>query len=484
MALKQKRHSSSDEKLQSLKQELAAVKQQLAEKQQELTSAGIVDLLASAEVAMLSLDRELCLWQFTPYAAKLLGLMETDKGRTISSLALDYVGDDLPDQARLVLETASSMEDVFTSSDGSHFLRRLQPCCFTKDGQIEGIVITFINISRHLEALRSSEERGQAIMDNASEAIVVTGGDGVITDFNIAAENLFGYSASEAIGKNVSLLMPSPYREQHDTFIRNYKQTGISKIMRQRRELPGRRKDGSIIPLEITVAEIDHRNLFCGMIRDLSEHKLLEREIADICTLEQERIGQDIHDGLGQQLTGLSMMATSLKHDLEKQQLPQAGQLGEMIDYLNQASEEARKLSHGLAPISIMPQGLSDALKKLAENIRTTTGILCHFESDQSIENMDVTFSMQLYRIAQEAVNNAVKYANPKIIRIKLESADGYVLTVSDDGRGFDVDEMMPKRFGLRIMRYRAGIIGFKLEIRSSPGEGTIIQCRQEAVVQ
>ena len=98
---------------------------------------------------------------------------------------------------------------------------------------------------RHLyaEALRSSEERVQAIMDNASEAIVVIGGDGVITDYNIAAENLFGYSASETIGKNVSLLMPSPYREKHDTFIRNYKQTGISKIMRQRRELPGRRKD-------------------------------------------------------------------------------------------------------------------------------------------------------------------------------------------------------------------------------------------------
>ncbi len=504
MALKQNRQSSNDEKLQSLEQELADVKQQLAATQNELSRA-------SRPVEDDQEQKELVKWRKQIERLQRMvenlpaGAVYLDKDRmTMNRAAEEITGYERGELktldewfTKLYRERAVENRRIYESYRDAGFTQTTPAIMIIrKDGSQrfvefagyrfddQEVWLMYDITKRHLyaEALRSSEERVQAIMDNASEAIVVIGGDGVITDYNIAAENLFGYSASETIGKNVSLLMPSPYREKHDTFIRNYKRTGISKIMRQRRELPGRRKDGSIIPLEITVAEIDHRNLFCGMIRDLSEHKLLEKEIADICTLEQERIGQDIHDGLGQQLTGLSMMATSLKHDLEKQHLPQARQLGEMIGYLNQASEEAHTLSHGLAPISIMPQGLSDALHKLAENIRTTTGINCRFESDQSVENMDVTFSMQLYRIAQEAVNNAVKYANPRLIKIRLESVDGYVLTVSDDGRGFDVDEMMPKRFGLRIMRYRAGIIGFKLEIRSSPGEGTVVQCRQEPV--
>ncbi|MGB5600927.1 MAG: PAS domain S-box protein [Gammaproteobacteria bacterium] len=401
--------------------------------------------------------------------------------------------------AKLYGERAAEIRRIYESYRDAGFIETTPPIMITRKNGSQRFVefagyrfedqevwMMHDMTKRHLyeKALRKSEERLQAIMDNASEAIVVIDGDGVITDFNIAAETLFGYGADETVGRNISQLMPSPYREQHDAYMRHYRETGKSTIMRQRRELPGRRKDGLIIPLEITIAEIDHRSLYCGMIRDLTEHKSLEKEIADICTLEQERIGQDIHDGLGQQLTGLSMMATSLKHELEKHELPQATRLDEMIGYLTQAAEEARTLSHGLAPISIMPQGLSDAFSKLAEHIRMTTGINCRFESEQSVENMDVTFSMQLYRIAQEAVNNAVKYANPRNIHIKLENIHGYALTVSDDGSGFNVNDMMQKRFGLRIMRYRAGIIGFKLEIESSPGRGTAIHCRQGPAVQ
>jgi two-component system CheB/CheR fusion protein len=730
---------SSKEELQSLNEELATINNQLEDKVDELDKAtdDVANLLNSSDIATLFLDTELSIRQFTPFTGKLLGLIASDIGRSISTFASDLTGADLLLEARKVLDKLSPLETVLATADGHHYLRRILPYR-TSDNRIDGVVVTLIDITRRIEseaesrrmatilqdsndavtlqdfdgrilawnrgaeqmygyskaealqmnirdivpadkrgevlsfiqqirnnetaiksfdtqrlakdgrtldvwltltplhdetgrvsavatterdmserkkldewraqselvkwhkqierlqrmvenlptgaiyldrermtmnraaeeitgyergeletldqwfailygergaesrclyesyrdagfiettppimitrkdgsqrfvefagygfedqevwimhdmtkrhlyaeALRKSEERLQAIMDNASEAIVVIDRDGVITDYNIAAETLFGYSADQTVGKNISLLMPSPYREQHDAYMRHYRETGKSTIMRQRRELPGRRKDGSIIPLEITVAEIDHRSLFCGMIRDLTEQQSLEKEIADICTLEQERIGQDIHDGLGQQLTGLSMMATSLKHELEKQELPQARQLGDMIGYLNQAAEQARVLSHGLAPISIMPEGLSDAFSKLAENIRTTTGVNCRFESDQSIENMDVTFSMQLYRIAQEAVNNAVKYANPRNIRIKLENTHGYALTISDDGSGFNVNDMMPKRFGLRIMRYRAGIIGFKLTINSSPGRGTVILCRQGPAVQ
>ena len=329
------------------------------------------------------------------------------------------------------------------------------------------------------KTLKQSEERLRAIMDNAAESIVVIDESGLITDYNLAAEKLFGYNADEAIGHNVSMLMPSPHRERHDSYIANYLTTGISHIMDRPREMPGLRKDGSIFPLELTVTKIDHIGLFSGIIRDLSERKLLEKEIADISTLEQERIGQDIHDSLGQQLTGLGLMAASLKRELIREKIPKNEQLDEVINYIQKATMDARQLSRGLAPMSIETLGLEDAIKILTNDIQNTTGINCYFEAPQPVNISDHTISIQIYRIVQEAVNNAVKHADASNIHISLSNTDRLEFSISDDGKGFDLtDKKLNNSLGLRIMRYRAGVIGCKLDIESTPGTGTAVNCK------
>jgi len=320
-------------------------------------------------------------------------------------------------------------------------------------------------------------------MDNTAEAIVVIDKGGIITDFNAAAEELFGYSAGEVVGHNVGELMPSPYRDEHDTFLARYLKTGKTWIMDQRRELPGRRKDGSIIPLEFTVTKISHLGLFCAMIRDLKDQRALERQIADISAQERERIGRDIHDGLGQKLTGLSMMATSLKHTLAGRNLPEANEMDEMIVHLQQTIREARDLSHGLAPVPITSKGLEHALKALAENVHTTTGVNCRFESHRPVDIEDRTAAVNLYRITQEAINNALKHSHARNINIKLGDPDNDALTIHDDGDGFQMNEAIAKGFGLRILRYRAGTIGYYLDIESMPGKGTTIQCKRVAAM-
>jgi two-component system CheB/CheR fusion protein len=332
-------------------------------------------------------------------------------------------------------------------------------------------------------ALRDREQRLRAVMDNAAEAIIVIGTDGLITDFNNAAEKLFGYGAEETINHNVSMLMPSPYCDAHDGYLARYLKTGEPRIINQSRELPGRRKDGSTFPMELTVTEVDHLGAFVGIIRDLGEQKALQRQVADISTQEQERIGQEIHDGLGQQLTGLSMVATSIKRSLASKNLPEAEKLEELITQLQLAITEARALSRGLAPVPITPEGLTDALSLLARDVKSKTGIDCTFEAHDTVDIKDRTNAMQIYRIAQEAVNNAVKHAQASKISIYLDGiADMCELTVSDNGCGFETEKAMSDCLGIRIMRYRAGIIGCELEVKSTVGNGTVVRCRRAAI--
>ena len=219
-------------------------------------------------------------------------------------------------------------------------------------------------------------------MDTAPDAVITIDRQGIIENFNRAAEAMFGYSAAEAVGANVRLLMPAPYCNEHDDYLERYHRTGERHVIGQRRELRGRRKNGAEFPLEVTVTEVEDFGLFVGIARDLSDRRRLEKEVARASTFEQERIGQEIHDGLGQKLTALSMMAASLKRDLTRQNVPESRTLNELIEHLRQATEEARALSRGLAPVPLTEQGLAAALSRLAGDMQAATGIACHFETD------------------------------------------------------------------------------------------------------
>ena len=202
-----------------------------------------------------------------------------------------------PDQwfNRLYGERAAENRHYYEQERKAGFSRQSDPTLLTrKNGEQRYIEyagykyedrevwILYDVTQRHLSesALHDREERLQAVMNNAAEAIVVIGLDGVITDFNLTAQKIFGYAANEAIGRNVSLLMPSPYREEHDGYLARYKKHRVAHIINQPREMSGMREDGLIFPMELTVTEVDHLGAYVGLIRDLSEQKALERQIA------------------------------------------------------------------------------------------------------------------------------------------------------------------------------------------------------------
>jgi signal transduction histidine kinase len=221
---------------------------------------------------------------------------------------------------------------------------------------------------------------------------------------------------------------------------------------------------------------------FAAMSAQLHARELeqvrLEREVLEISERERRNVGHDLHDGLGQRLTAVSMTTNALVAAL-KTDAPTLAERGEDIGrQLRDAIAEARSLSHGLAPVALVDDGLMVALSTLAVSTERS-GTRCVFECPSPVRVNDAEISGHLYRIAQEAVNNALKHAVASEIRIAIERSDAALtLEIDDDGDGIDETKPTSDGIGLRVMRYRAQLIGGALEIGSAPAGGTRIVCR------
>jgi PAS domain S-box-containing protein len=327
---------------------------------------------------------------------------------------------------------------------------------------------------KHLEdGLRASEQRMRAVLETAVDAVITIDRQGVIESVNPAAERMFGYAAAEMVGRNVNMLMPPPYRDEHDGYLARYLATREKRIIGIGREAEGRRKDGTVFPVDLAVSEVDHLGLFTGIIRDNTRRKHLEREIVDIPSLQQRRIGQDLHDTVVQELTGLKLMAESLRTN------PMAAP--ELIERLTQGLQncqrDLRRIVHGLLPVAVDGEGLMAALADLAARTRKQGAFTCVFDCPKPVVIADNLKATHLYLIANEAVHNAVKHAQPRNIMIALESNDVLELRVSDDGIGLSGQAAESQGFGLRIMRNRAAIIGAQLKIEPAEPTGTVVVC-------
>ena len=172
-----------------------------------------------------------------------------------------------------------------------------------------------------VEKVRREQERMAAIVSTTVEGIVSIDEQGLINFANPSALKMFGYYADELIGQNVQILMPSPMREEHDSYLENYRRTGVKKLIGTPREVLGIRQDRTVFPISISISELreEGQRLFTGVIRDLSDRKTLEKEVLESVADEQRRIGQDLHDSTGQELTGLGFLAQELAESLEEQ---------------------------------------------------------------------------------------------------------------------------------------------------------------------
>lgn len=328
--------------------------------------------------------------------------------------------------------------------------------------------------------LHASEQRLRAIVATAADGIVTINRQGIIQDFTPSAERLFERPASSMIGHDVRELLPlKPPLET--CFAQLYSPLSRHERRRSPRpiELLGQRSDGSEFPIELTLSAVEGLDLYVAILRDISERRQLEREIIEISTAEQERIGHDIHDGIGQQLTALGMLASSLERRLAaRAQHQDAADAHTLAVHLNDTLGAARALARGLSPVEIAPEGLGTVLADLVEHVGESAGIHWSCQVDPDAQVHDTLSAVHLYRIAQEALSNAVRHAQPSRIEVVLDSCEtGLVLEIRDNGSGIEHIDERRGRLGLHIMHYRAALIGGALHVEKMPAGGTRVRC-------
>ena len=321
-------------------------------------------------------------------------------------------------------------------------------------------------------ALRESEEKTRALVDAIPDFIFRLRGDGTILDFKPPKDVDLSIRVSELLGKALLGLASATLAESRQYYLERTLQTGEVHCFDFQ------------FPLGEQVRDFEARVTVCGanevmaIVRDVTERKRLEEEVLEISARERRRIGDDLHDGLGQYLAGIAVKAKILEDDLAAAAPSHKPKAEKLVRLVNNAIQQTRTLARGLDPIEVEANGLVPALQKLACETEDLFRVACALRCDRPVLPMSKSISLQLYRIAQEGINNAVKHGKPRRIEIGLATEPTHVrLRIKDDGCGFRIDTARRGGMGLRIMQYRAHVIGGVLTIQSRPNRGTEVQC-------
>jgi two-component system CheB/CheR fusion protein len=299
---------------------------------------------------------------------------------------------------------------------------------------------------------------------------------------NCAAEELFGFRSKEVIGKllwDIPVFASDEVASSKKRFLAL--QQGAASV---EAEISMRTKSGQLrIIATVTTAVRKPDSQIDFLVTtgiDVTERKRLEAEVIRVAEQEHIRIGADLHDGVGQTLTGVSALMEALVQGLEGTAKADAERI---LHLFKTAQEETRRLSHGLSPAAVRNRGLVDGLRLVAETVRLNFRRECECHFDETIPSSGPESDIHLFRIAQEAVNNALRHGGAQHIRLSLRRHNGgtAVLEVADDGKGLEkrVSAKKPSNsgIGLRVMEYRANLLGGHLKVHSQPGKGVRVSC-------
>ncbi len=317
-----------------------------------------------------------------------------------------------------------------------------------------------------------------SVVRNSNDAITVHDFEGNILSWNLGAERIYGYSEAEAAQINIGRIIPEHKRDEMLELTERLREGETIKLFETQRLA----KDGRILDVSLTATtlkdEAGRPFAITTIERDITERRHLEKEILEITERERRLISQEMHDSMGQVLTGVAVKSKGLSLKLKGKSLDESKEALAISKLANKAIAQTRNLAKMLYPVDIETGGLLSALKTLASNTEKMLAVKCHFKCEKSVSIKDLVEAKQLYRITQEAITNAVKHGKAKNINIRLYlTKSKTVLSVKNDGRDFPKSLPNKRGLGLKIMEYRTSLIGGSLDVRRGGKGGTLVTC-------
>lgn len=344
---------------------------------------------------------------------------------------------------------------------------------------IHGVAFDISDLKKTEEALEEERNVLSTLLDTVGALVVVLDREGRIIRFNRACEQMTGYGFAEVEGRYVWDFFVLP--EEADEFKSSLREIGPGERPREY-ESQWVTRDGNrrLIAWSSTVLPGTNARpayiIVTGI--DITERKRLESTILEVSAREQRRIGQDLHDGLGQHLTGIAFMSKVQQQKLAEKGLPESTDAAKIVRLVNEAINKTRVLARGLLPVMSDAHGLMSALQQCASEAREVFRVDCYFRCDPPVLINDVNLATHLYHIAQEALTNAIRHGKADRVEIALCGGQHQAeLTIRDNGAGIVNQVAGSSGMGLHIMNYRARMIGGSLEVGPSPVRGTMVKC-------
>ena len=330
-------------------------------------------------------------------------------------------------------------------------------------------------ILRQLQNEAALKERYENLFENASDMVFTHDLDGHITSVNKTGEQILRRGRDEILGRYLVAFVAPDQREAVKHWLDQMMKDGEMATA----EWDFVNAAGQRLRLEISsllVQRVGSGPEVESVARDITERTSLEREILETSNREQRRIGHDLHDGVCQQLAAIAYRMDILGDQLEEKGVTESSEASRIGSLLNEAIQQTRGVARGLFPVRLAESGLESALEELAANTNSLFKAQCRFACENPLPNLDNTMSLHLYYIAQEAVSNAVRHGKATQVNISISGArDRFSLEIQDNGSGFRLPLTDSSGMGIRIMRYRARVIGATLNLKSVPNQGTQI---------
>ncbi|MBA4418768.1 MAG: hypothetical protein C0392_12800 [Syntrophus sp. (in: bacteria)] len=328
------------------------------------------------------------------------------------------------------------------------------------------------------EALQVSEAHNRALLSAIPDLMFQIDKKGILLGFHEGKFSGLRWLSKELTGSHVYALsddkriIPRRILEQGMIYIGRALTTGKTQVFEQHIPLGGKARD-----FEVRIV-VSRENEVLGIVRDITLRKRLEREILEISGREQRRIGQDLHDSLCQHLAGIGFLGKALERKLITGATVNVSEAADIVDLIDQAITLTRRFARGLNPVMLDVDGFMHALTELAANTERLFGITCRFEHTTPILVDDNATAIHLYRIVQEALNNAIKHGKSDRVLISFRKEGNMnILTVKDNGIGLTNPAQHSGGMGLNIMNYRASMIGASLDIGNSKDGGAQVVC-------